>query len=135
MAEPTERDTEEVTDEVKATSKFVRPAELDETGESTDDAPPPLPPSPGDVAVEGWFDSQPTFTAPQVGKKTKLSNASGQISVVRPNADAASRASASAPRGLLLLVAAAALAVGIVIGAFAFGHLVSGDAPDCECSE
>lgn len=98
--------------------------------------PAPLPPSPGDAQVEGWFDSQPTFTDPR-GKKKRPSaretaDLLGDLTSTKPGAG-----KTRPTRGLLVLVAAAALAVGILIGAITFGHLgAAGNAgADCECAE
>jgi len=130
-------------EDVKSTTKFARPNNLDEV---PIDSPPPLPPSPGDVAVEGWFDSQPTFTAPRVGKRVDDededtgtgTDAGTGATVERPLPPSETTASTAAvpARPPIALVALAALVVGILIGAFGLGQLVAGrSAPDCECAE
>ncbi len=126
-------------EDVKSTSKFERPKNLDQV---PIDSPPPLPPSPGDRAVEGWFDSQPTFTAPRVGKRVddedEDTGTGTDVKIKRPEStsDTTATTSPAPAKPPLALVAVAALVIGILIGAFGLGHLVAGrSAPDCECAE
>ena len=96
--------------------------------------PAPLPPSPGDAEVEGWFDSQPTFADPRQNKKRKARPTADQD--VSPLKTTRASDRSKSQRGLLILVAAASLAVGVLIGALAFGQLgAAGSAPDCECRD
>jgi hypothetical protein len=114
-------------------------SDVEDTGEYNADPkeptdPAPLPPSPGNAQVEGWFDSQPTFTDPRMAKKRVAreiaSEPLAELSVTRAHGES------STGRGLLVLVAAASLAVGVLVGAIAFGQFgAAGGAADCECAE
>lgn len=99
--------------------------------------PAPLPPSPLDRDVSGWFDSQPTFTDPRLvrndGKRAVYESGQHALDVTTTRAH---HPQPKMPRGLLVLVAAASLAVGILIGTLAFGQLVhQSGADECECTE
>jgi hypothetical protein len=106
---------------------------------SEETIPPPLPPSPGDKAVQGWFDSQPTYTEakPKLrpSPKETLTGLTG-VDFTRAQ-DGEGGVRVIYPAKLMMLLAAAALAVGMVIGAFLFGQLSANDAaaaPNCsEC--
>jgi hypothetical protein len=124
----------------------------------TESTPEPLPPQPEmEQAAQSWFDSVPTSPSPSIGPFGQITGVGGDTpltpeqarqstgdALALTRAGARSRghrvgASAHPPWARPALIAATALAVGMVIGALVFGAddpaVVDGDAGICECRE
>ena len=84
-----------------------------------ENTPPPLPPSPGSAEADRWFDDAPTRPSALTDIASSLPPRSGVLSDpgTLPGEPHPPPAAAPTAWGLMGLVAATALAVGIVIGA------------------
>ncbi|HKA87969.1 MAG TPA: hypothetical protein VKE22_09900 [Haliangiales bacterium] len=102
-------------------SATVRVPLVDETEqtEPRENTPPPLPPSPASAEADRWFEDAPTRPsaltdiAPSLPPRSGILSDPGNL----PSEPAVPPAAAPTSWGLMGLVAATALAVGIVIGA------------------